>query len=152
MKGGEYMGYVRLSFIMIAIVLFVFFSLASGENIDPDNDGSQYCYGENIGWINLQPSQGPGITVTDTAVSGMAWGENVGWINFSPSNGGVFNDGNGNLSGYAWGENVGWIKFDPAGAGVIINPATGMFSGKADRSGRGAAPLYRTRSGHARGR
>jgi hypothetical protein len=131
MKGGEYMGYVRLSFIMIAMVLFAFSSLASGENIDPDNDGSQFCYGENIGWINLQPSQGPGITVTDTAVSGMAWGENVGWINFSPSNGGVVNDGNGILSGYAWGENVGWIKINPAGAGVIINTATGLFSGKA---------------------
>ncbi|MBM4338493.1 MAG: hypothetical protein FJ110_03010 [Deltaproteobacteria bacterium] len=125
------MGYRRAGFIMIAMVFFAFSSLASGGNIDPDNDGSQYCYGENIGWINLQPSQGPGITVTDTVVSGMAWGENVGWINFSPSNGGVLNDGIGNLSGYAWGENVGWIRFDPAGAGVIINPVTGAFSGKA---------------------
>ena len=132
MEGGEYMGYKRLSIIFIVLMLFIFTPVAYGDNIDPGNDGSQYCYGENIGWINLQPLYGTGITVTDTAVSGYAWGENIGWINMSPTTGGgVVNDGNGNLSGYAWAENVGWINFAPIGGGVSINPNTGVFSGYA---------------------
>jgi hypothetical protein len=69
--------------------------------------------------------------VTDTAVTGYMWGENIGWIKLNPANGGVFNDGVGNLSGYAWGENVGWIKFAHAYGGVYINPGTGVFSGYA---------------------
>ena len=118
---------------MIFILILVLYPIRIfAENIDPDNDGSQYAYGENVGWINLEPSLGPGMTVTDSAVEGYAWGENTGWINLSPVNyGGVFNDGTGNLSGYAWGENVGWINLAPTGAGVTIEPSTGVFSGYA---------------------
>ena len=25
------------------------------ENIDPYEDGSQYAYGENVGWVNFEP-------------------------------------------------------------------------------------------------
>lgn len=124
------MGYKRMSIILIAMMLFAFSATASGENIDPDNDGSQYAWGENVGWINMEPAFGPGVTVTDSAMTGMAWGENIGWINLSPANGGVVNDGNGNLSGYAWSENVGWINFNPAGGGVWID-SNGVFSGQA---------------------
>ncbi|MEW6054836.1 MAG: CARDB domain-containing protein [Nitrospirota bacterium] len=116
-------------FLIITFLLFPVAALAG--NIDPDNDGSQYAWGENVGWINFEPSQGEGVTVTDSAVIGKAWGENVGWINLSPATGGVANDGNGNLSGFAWGENVGWINFAPSNGGVTIDPATGAFSGKA---------------------
>ena len=87
------------------------YTVAYPDNIDPDNDGSQYAWSENGGWINFQPSFGPGVTVSDTAVTGFAWGENIGWINLSPSTGGVVNDGLGHLSGYAWAENAGWISF-----------------------------------------
>jgi hypothetical protein len=119
----------KMIFILI-LVLYPIWTFA--ENIDPDNDGSKYAWGENIGWINFEPSLGSGVTVTDSAVEGYAWGENFGWINLSPANyGGVFNDGSGNLSGYAWGENVGWINFAPTGAGVTIDPSTGVFSGYA---------------------
>ena len=31
-------------------------TFAAAENIDPDNDGSQYAYAENVGWINAEPS------------------------------------------------------------------------------------------------
>jgi hypothetical protein len=99
-------------------------------NIDPNNNGASYAYGENVGWINLAPSQGPGVAVTGSKVSGYAWGENVGWINFSPADGGVVNDGAGHLSGHAWGENTGWINFMPQGGGVTIDGA-GIFSGYA---------------------
>ena len=99
--------------------------------IDPDATDSQYAWGENVGWINLAPSQGPGVNVTDTGLFGSAWGENIGWINLAPAAGGVLNDGAGNLSGSAWGENVGWINFAPAGGGVYIHPVTGVFGGSA---------------------
>jgi hypothetical protein len=88
------------------------------ENIDPNNDSSQYAYGENVGWLNFEPSTGDGVQVASDKLTGFIWAENIGWINLSPSTyGGVFNDGSGNLSGYAWGENVGWINFNPVVSG-----------------------------------
>jgi hypothetical protein len=99
------------------------------ENINPNNDDSRYAFGENVGWFNFEPGEGPGVTVTATEVTGFAWAENIGWVNLSPTNyGGVTNDGNGTLSGYAWGENVGWINFAPAGGGVTIDD-DGEFDG-----------------------
>ncbi len=91
------------------------------ENIDPYNTGAQYGWSENTGWLNLEPSVGSGVQVSDDKLLGWIWGENIGWINLSCENTdycgtvefGVVNDGNGNLSGLAWGENVGWINFDP---------------------------------------
>jgi len=103
------------------------------ENIDPDNDNSQYAYAENAGWLNFEPggNGGNGAKVTDSTVTGYVWGENIGWVNLHPASyGGVVNDGAGNLSGYAWGENVGWINFKPTYGGVTID-ANGNFSGYA---------------------
>jgi hypothetical protein len=131
---------LKLVPMLLFTALITFFAFGvQAENIDPDNDGSQYAWGENVGWINLEPSQGEGVTVTDSAITGKAWGENIGWINLSPATDGVLNDGAGNLSGYAWGENIGWISFscentgicNSLNYGVTINPATGAFSGKA---------------------
>jgi hypothetical protein len=115
--------------ILILIILILLAPSIHAENIDPDSDGSQYAWAENVGWINFRPSWGEGVTVTDTAVTGRAWGENIGWITLNPTTGGVVNDGSGNLSGYAWGENVGWINFNPTGGGVSIDPNTGVFIG-----------------------
>jgi len=86
----------------------------------------KFAWGENIGWINFNPTYG-NVQVFDDKLTGYAWSANYGWINLSPTNGGVHNDGNGNLSGYAWGENLGWIDF----SNVKINPNTGEFSGYA---------------------
>jgi hypothetical protein len=115
---------------LVALTLFVGGHTAFAGNIDPMNTGQHFAYGENVGWINFKPSQGPGVTVTGYALTGFAWGENIGWINLSPVDGGVANDGQGDLSGFAWGENVGWINFAPTGAGVHITP-DGRFIGKA---------------------
>jgi hypothetical protein len=128
---------------------------AFAENVDPANDGSQYAWGENVGWINAEPAISgtpiaQGVTVSGYAVTGFMWGENVGWINLSCQNNGtcaqtgnygVTNDNAGNLGGYAWGENVGWISFScnnnpstcasTGSYGVHINPATGEWSGTA---------------------
>jgi hypothetical protein len=128
------MDYPKYFFIVIFLIMNFFTcisnNLVSAENIDPFNEGLKYAYGENVGWINFKPSQGPGVTVSSSTVAGYAWGENIGWINLNPSNGGVLNDGTGNLSGYAWGENVGWINFAPTGGGVQID-SQGYFIGKA---------------------
>ena len=78
------------------------------------------------------PNAGPGVTVASSGLTGYAWAENLGWINLSPvGGGGVSNNGNGTLSGYAWGENAGWINFSPPGAGVLVDGSTGQFSGYA---------------------
>ena len=87
---------------------------ARAGNTDPYNDGSKYAYGENVGWFNFNPSQGPGVIVYSGKLAGYVWQENIGWINLSPASyGGVTYDSNWKLSGYAWGENVGWINFNP---------------------------------------
>ncbi len=112
------------------------------DNIAPDDDGSQFAWGENIGWANAEPGGdgGPGVFVENDALSGYIWAENVGWINLScltnASCGivdyGVSNDVSGNLDGFGWGENIGWVNFSPAtGGGVTIDPTTGEFSGDA---------------------
>jgi len=93
-------------------------TVAYAENIDPNEDGSQYAYGENVGWVNFEPNiaaPNVGATVSEEKLTGFIWAENIGWINLDPNdddpNTGVSNDGSGNLSGYAWAENVGWISF-----------------------------------------
>src|SRR3990167_7781385 len=121
---------------MCAILLIVLVMIGMGvvtaraEKIYPDNDNSQYAYGENVGYLNFEPggNGGSGAEVTNSAVTGYVWGENIGWINLSPkSYGGVENDGAGNLSCYAWGENVGWINF--AEKGEVTIGKDGVFDG-----------------------
>lgn len=109
--------------LLAALLLFV--NVGFAENIDPDNDGSQYAYGANVGWLNFEPSEGPGVHVSKTQLTGYVWAENIGWISLSCENTsscgtvnyGVTNDGAGNLGGYAWGQNVGWVNFNPKVAG-----------------------------------
>ena len=130
----------RFCKLLIFLVLLLYpVSVFAQENIDPDNDDSQYAWGEIVGWINLEPDGdgGPGVEVGDTQLTGFMWGENIGWINASPTGFGVANDGNGNLSGYAWSENCGWVSFSckntgsctTASYGVTISPTTGEFNG-----------------------
>jgi len=116
------------------LLIMLSVAVGLGENIDPYEDGSQFAYGENVGWLNFEANEGPGVTVSGDKVSGFVWAENIGWINLSPVYGGVLNDGGGLLSGHAWGENVGWINFnpivsgDPTRYGVSIDEF-GEFSG-----------------------
>jgi hypothetical protein len=114
---------------------------ALAENVDPANEGSQYAWTENAGWLNAEPGGdgGPGLEVEDSGLSGWLWGENLGWISLSCENTascgatsyGVLHDGFGVLSGFAWAENAGWIDFAPTTAGVSFDTATGEFSGYA---------------------
>ena len=54
---------------LLAAVLMLWVSGSpSAENVDPTADGSQYAWGEHIGWLNAEP-QGEGamgVQVTDT--------------------------------------------------------------------------------------
>jgi len=101
----------------VCVLLIGMAGVSFAENIDPDSDNSQYAWGENVGWLNFEPSHGPGVTVSDSNLTGYVWAGNIGWINLDPNdtdpNTGIKNDGSGNLSGYAWAENVGWINFNP---------------------------------------
>lgn len=75
------------------------------------NNSYRYAWSENAGWIDFGSSAG-NVHVTDTALTGSAYGENIGWITLNPpAQGGVTNNAEGALSGYAWSENAGWIDF-----------------------------------------
>ncbi|MHC4664419.1 MAG: hypothetical protein ACYS9T_00480 [Planctomycetota bacterium] len=117
-----------------------------GENIDPNEDGSQYAYAENTGWLNFEPNTGDGVHVESDVLTGWVWAENIGWVSLScentsscgTANYGVTNDGAGNLVGYAWAENVGWISFsceNTASCGTVDYGVTidadGEFAGYA---------------------
>src|SRR5262245_34688760 len=103
-------------------------ALHAQENIDPNQSGSQYSWGENAGWLSAEPGGegGAGLLVSSSQIGGWIWAENIGWISLSCVNTSscgtnaykVVNDGNGNLSGFGWSENVGWINFAPVIAGV----------------------------------
>ena len=128
----------RLRTITILSILVLGVSTALAENIDPYNNDNQYAWGENVGWLNFEPSAADGAQVASDKLTGWVWAENIGWISLScentsscgAANYGVSNDGSGNLSGYAWGENVGWINFSPNYGGVTID-ADGNFDGYA---------------------
>ncbi len=126
---------------MIAVAGLAMASTSIAENIDPAADGSKYAYGENIGWLNAEPSGdgGPGVEVSDFGLTGWFWGENIGWVSMSCQNSvscatvdyGVTNDGHGKLGGFAWSENGGWINFAPSTSSVVVDPNTGAFEGSA---------------------
>lgn len=121
----------------------------AGETVDPANDGSQFAWSENTGWLNSEPlgDGGPGAQITDLGARGWIWAENIGWISLScfntsscsTVNYGVSYEGAGMLGGWAWSENVGWISFSCANTalcgqvsyGVTVDTATGLLSGYA---------------------
>ena len=131
----------RTALPVMGVVLLSSATAIFSENIDPANDGSQYAWAENLGWINAEPSGngGPGVQVSDFDLTGWLWAENAGWISLSCKNTsscdavpyGVLNTCAGTLSGFAWAENLGWIDLAPALAGITIDPLTGEFHGRA---------------------
>jgi hypothetical protein len=120
---------------------------AAAEDVDPDNDDSQYAWASNLGWINAEPlgDGGPGMALSAEAATGWLWSANSGWISLSCENTGscdsvdygVLNNGDGQLSGYAWSPNLGWISFscadsnscDSVDYGVQVDPVSGEMSG-----------------------
>ncbi len=119
-----------IAFFFGVLISFASIAFASSTNgtIDSTNKYARFL-NSNLGFINFGATNG-NVAITDSGITGYAWGESVGWINLNPTNGGVDNDAEGNLSGYAWGENTGWINFDPTNGGVTID-SSGNFSGYA---------------------
>lgn len=143
----------RLATAVIAIVALGCWP-SGAATIDPFDEGAQFAWSENAGWVNFEPttmdilqSSSFGATVFTDHVRGWAWSENAGWVNLSCENFagcdtvsfGITNDGGGNLAGYGWSENAGWVSFSCANTnscatvdyGVVIDTLTGDFSGYA---------------------
>ena len=133
---------------LLAISLIVVFP-ASADTIDPNDEGSQYAWSENTGWLNAEPlgDGGPGARIWETRAEGWIWAENIGWVSLSCTNTAscstidyeVTNDGTGNLAGFAWSENAGWVSISCENTlscgtvdyGVVVDPTTGELSGYA---------------------
>ncbi len=47
--------------LVIMVVLVLCCVTLHAENIDPYEDGSQYAYGENVGWMSFEPDTGDGV-------------------------------------------------------------------------------------------
>jgi len=115
---------MKYSLLLLATALLITAAVSASEDVDPQNDGAQYAYASNLGWINAEPlgDGGPGMDLAGTTVKGWLWSANTGWISLSCENTascgnvdyGVSLDGSGNLSGYAWSPNIGWISFSCA--------------------------------------
>ena len=135
--------------LLLAVSSVLLESAFASEDVDPGNDGSQYAYAANLGWINAEPlgDGGPGIDFMSGSLKGWLWSANTGWISLSCENTSscgdvdyrVVHDGGGNLSGYGWSPNIGWVSFsceDSSSCGnvaytVTINQQSGQMAGYA---------------------
>ncbi|MEE4638552.1 MAG: hypothetical protein V2J42_07430 [Wenzhouxiangella sp.] len=135
------------SLMVVLVISLIAGSAFAAENVDPDNDGSQYAFGANLGWLNAEPlgDDGPGMMLQLSTIYGWLWSANSGWISLSCQNTGscdmvdygVTHDSSGNLSGYAWSPNIGWISFSCANTdtcndiayGVQVDLSTGDVTG-----------------------
>lgn len=133
--------------IVLAIGLLGPSSPVDSTTIDPNGSGRRFAYQENTGWRNAKPlgTDGPGVSIYHTAVTGWIWSETIGWISLSCENTqscadvdyAVVHDGMGHLSGLAWSENAGWVSFSCRNTsscsrvdyGVSIDPVSGDFRG-----------------------
>ena len=74
--------------VLIIFILFCSVSVTVAGNIDVNNDGHKYAWGENIGWISFSCGN------TDYCTEGINYG-----VYIDPQT--------GILAGKAWAENVG---------------------------------------------
>ena len=130
-------------------------STLPAANVDPDALGLHWVWSENAAWIDAQPdgAEGPGLQLTDAAVSGWLWSANIGWISAHCVNTESCADVDYGLRlqpdtqkpgwlllvGKAWSENTGWIvshcletdSCDDNYYGLRIDIATGLVQGYA---------------------
>jgi hypothetical protein len=91
--------------------------------------------------LNANTTGAVAVTITDSSITGYLWGDEIGWVNLQPTGYGVtVNPNTGALSGYAYANVGSWINFSPTSVsggtpvGVSIN-AQGQFTGWAYVSG-----------------
>lgn len=126
---------IVFSFSFTLLLLLAGPALAS-ETVGTINASHAYAWGENIGWINLAPTNSSdeyvGLTITDSGLTGYGWSSKYGWINFQPSNSsqGVSNTTAGSLSGSAWVSGLGWLDL----SGISIGE-NGVFAGTVGSTG-----------------
>lgn len=91
--------------------------------------------------LSDQTTGATAVTITDSGLSGWLWGDEIGWVNLQPTGSGVqMNPVSGELSGYAYANVGSWINFSPTTVsgntevGVTIN-GDGQFEGWAYVSG-----------------
>lgn len=122
------------------------------ETVDPEDDGSQWAWSENLGWINAEPEGdgGPGVETRFEEAHGWLWSENAGWISAHCENTGSCGDveygieivtliveDRVELRSWAWSENAGWIAVaceatgscGTADYGIDIEVGTGVLRG-----------------------
>ncbi len=92
--------------------------------VDDTNGIDGVAWGNEIGWINFDPTGAEEVTVNPSTgiISGKAWSQVSGWINFSVTGQSVKINSSGEFEGYAWtgGPYGGWIKFDCSFAGACV--------------------------------
>jgi hypothetical protein len=92
--------------------------------IDDTNGIDGVAWGNEIGWINFDPTGPEGLTINPNTgiISGKAWSQVSGWINFSATGQSVKINNSGEFEGWAWtgGPYGGWIKFDCSFAGACV--------------------------------
>jgi hypothetical protein len=49
---------IKILFCLTAALMLFVCPVAQAENIDPNNDNSQFAYGENNCWLNFEPVLG----------------------------------------------------------------------------------------------
>ncbi|MDQ3089829.1 MAG: hypothetical protein M3Q24_01590 [bacterium] len=88
--------------------------------------------------LNGNTTGATAVAITDSGLSGYLWGDEIGWVNLDPTGAGVvINPSTGALSGTAYASVGGWINFNPTGSGVTLvdNGDGSSFSGYAYVSG-----------------
>ena len=118
------------------------FSPSTASAAIVNNVFTGYLWGNEIGWVNLQPT-GSGVSVNPTTgvVTWLGFSSVAGFINFSPTNGGVTISGNGELTGHAWSGGLygGWIPFDCSATSTCVKTEWRPSSGGSGGIAQGAS-------------
>ena len=142
---SKFLAILMNAHIVIFVVACLICALAPVHAQSTISPTDRHAYAANAGWLDLFPSSGNGVVVTDTYLRGKAYAANFGWISLSsgvPGNGHTFSNSSatdygvnlaadGKLIGYAYAANIGWINFEQTHGQSKIDLATGKFSGHA---------------------
>lgn len=127
--------YVFILFILFLLPVNIYASVSNGT-IDIDNKNALICHSVDCttptpGIINFSPTGVIPVTISDVqGIDGIAWGDKIGFINLDPTGdeGLIIDPSTGIITGKAWSQVSGWINFSVTGQTVKINQ-DGEFEG-----------------------